>query len=298
MVLRRQEDLRRRVGVGRSLAGVPTRSPASAGRQRPPQLGSGRAHPAHGRLRDPSPGALSEHRRVPGQRVHRDGGRPGPGSGLCARLQRLPRRVVRDRAGAVRAAHDGPVLGPGRDDDRDGPGPRRRAPGHRLPGPDGGLRPSPTVRRPLGPVLGGGAGDGAVDQLPHRLGQHSDVRHGEHRAAPELRLDRVAAFPPERLGDRVPALRRHLPTVPSPELRVGRERGGMDPVPAREPRLAVPQHRLCSGASRARAAAQRVLRSPDLQLLLVRGGDRPGPRSSCSARTRSCSKPISHTRPG
>ena len=100
-------------------------------------------------------------------------------------------RLQLSRKGALHTAHDRAVLGPRRRDGRAAPRPSGGAQGHRVPRPHGGLPATGAVGPALGSVLGEGPGDGAVDQLPHRLGQHPDVRHQQLGQAPELRVDKL-----------------------------------------------------------------------------------------------------------
>ena len=90
---------------------------------------------------------------------------------------------------------------------------------------------------------------------------------------------------------------------PSAQVRVRRERRGVGPVPARGNGLAVPQLGRAHRTPRARVAAERVLRPPDLQLLLVRAsigarGHRATRRRPCDVRDRLPSFDRHHARAG
>ena len=173
----------------------------------------------------------------------------------------------------------------------------QRPPGGQLLQPAAGLRAAAARPRALGPDLGGGAGGRRVGQLPRRrrLDGHAVRRHAGHGLDDELRQGLVADLHRQHALHRRPDLRRRVPPLPRPEVRVGRVRRRLDPGRAGDVRLAVAQRRRARRAPRVRPAAERVLPAPDLRLLLVRGAGR-GRRHRRSTPTTSCSRPTTRTR--
>ena len=117
------------------------------------------------------------------------------------------------------------------------------------------------------------------------------VGHPDNGAARQLRGDGRVVLHGQRQDDRPAHHRRHLPPLPRPQLRVGRERHRLDPVRPRRARLAVAELRRRQRAPRVRPAAERVLPPPDLRLLLVRArhgahGDRAARRRQRPVRDR------------
>ena len=138
---------------------------------------------------------------------------------------------------------------------------------------------------------------GDADQLPHRRlrGRHRLVRQGavldvvrRREAQPRWRrhLPRPAALDGEPVGQR------RARALPEPQLRVGRERRGLDPVPPRRPRLPVRRDGARAPGPPLDEAVG-VLPPAVLRLLLVREPHAAPRRSSTSAPIASCSRPTS-----
>ena len=110
-----------------------------------------------------------------------------------------------------------------------------------------GVRPPASHRSALGSDVGHGPGAAPAGELPHRVRRHVAAgRTSGHASVGQqrpVRVDGRLVLPRQRPDDRQPDLRRHLPPVPRPRLRVGGERRRVDPVRPRRPRLAVEELR-------------------------------------------------------
>ena len=112
----------------------------------------------------------------------------------------------------------------------------------------------------------------------------------------------VSFFLANARTDRPAGDRRDLPSVPEPELRVGRERHRLDPLRARGARLAVAQLRGPQGAPRVRACCRASTSAARSTGASGSNATPPWPPSTRSVPTTSCTRPTSRTpracRPG
>ena len=195
---------------------------------------------------------------------------------MRARVQRLPPRLVQRRSRPAARGHRDAVLGRRPRDRRAAALHRARPPGGELLQPAAGLRPAAARAPALGPDLGRRAGGRHLGQLPRRwrLDGHPVRRRGRHGVDDELRQGLVDDLHGQHALHRRPDLRRRVPPLPRPEVRVGRVGRRLDPGRDGDLRLAVAQRRRARRAPRVRPAAERVLPPPDLRLLLVRAAGR------------------------
>src|SRR5215468_7248369 len=267
-------DRPRRLHRGRGLEGALPGGAAQHGRGAEGRLRRAGASRVHGLARHLGDGDLSQRRRL-----RQPGLPPAPGPRADARLraglQRLPDRLDLARPAPLHPDPRHAVLGRRRVGEGDRALREARPQGRALHRRAADARAADPRRPALGRDLGGGAGVRPPGLLPHRHGLlRLGLLAGAHQE-PRHRLDqrdhRRDALPRQRQAARRPALLGRAAALPAAALHLRRERDRLHPVRARGLRLRLRLLARVAAAPGVHAEAERVLRAPGLQLLLVRG---------------------------